>query len=118
MNLFQFVTHKERLSRGGFWFLTAVVWLAFYLLSNAVGSGAWAFLTWPVNGLALMSLVLLCIKRLHDRSYSGWYFLLVLIPVAGALWLLWQCAFRRGSPHMNGWGQDPTQPGGEYLVVR
>lgn len=117
MNLLQFAAPNKRLSRGNFWILAVVVWLVFYLLSNATAADARAFLVWPFNGLVILSLVLLCIRRLHDRGYSGWYFLVILIPVLGALWLLWQCAFRRGSPHSNRWGDDPTQPGGDYLVV-
>ncbi|MEO6135927.1 MAG: DUF805 domain-containing protein [Ginsengibacter sp.] len=28
------------------------------------------------------------VRRLHDTNKSGWYFLIILIPLAGAIWLL------------------------------
>ena len=33
-------------------------------------------------------------RRLHDRALSAWWLLVVMIPVAGALWLWWQCGVR------------------------
>lgn len=107
-----------RLSRGGFWILALSVWFLFYLASNVVGNNAPAALVWLVNGFALLALVLLCIRRLHDRNYSGWWLMLVFVPLLGALWLAWQCAFRRGLPQDSRWGKDPLQPNGDYLVVR
>lgn len=118
MNSFQFFKPQVRLSRGSFWLFGLAVWVVFYLVSNTVGVSGVVGLTWLINGAALTALVLFCVRRLHDRNYSAWYLLLVLIPVLGALWLLWQCAFRRGLPQSNQWGEDPLQTNGDYLVVR
>lgn len=118
MNAFQFFKSSGRLSRGQFLLLAITVWLAFYFVSGLVSSNAEGVVIWLINGIALMILAFSCIRRLHDRNHSGWWLLIVLVPVLGAIWLVWQCAFRRGLPQDNRWGADPLQPRGDYLVVR
>jgi uncharacterized membrane protein YhaH (DUF805 family) len=107
-----------RASRGQFWLQSLVIWLALYGLAAALGMLLSGVLVWLVNGAALLALVMLCIRRLHDRNYAGWWVLVVLIPVLGALWLVWQLALRRGVAHDNRWGADPRQLPADYLVVR
>lgn len=118
MKLAHFFDANCRVSRGQFWLQSLVIWLALYLLSAALGPLLSGIFVWLVNGAALVALVLLCIRRLHDRNYSGWWLFVVLIPVAGAIWLVWQLALRRGIDDDNRWGRDPRQSSGDYLVVR
>lgn len=118
MKLGPFLSAGGRLSRGQFWLQGAIVWLLFYLAWGLLGKQAAAPVVWLVNGLALAALVLLCIRRLHDRNYSGWWLLLSAIPVVGAIWLVWQTAFRRGVAQGNRWGEDPLRHRGDYLVVQ
>ena len=108
---------RGRLSRGRFWLQALTLWVVLYLLSGALGPLAAGAVVWLVNGGVLVLLALLCIRRLHDRNYPGWWLFAVLIPVAGALWLVWQLALRRGVPEDNRWGPDPLRPRGDYLVV-
>ena len=118
MRLSQFFSAKGRLSRGRFWLQAAIVWALFYLVWNLLGPSAGAPVVWLVNGAALAALVLLSIRRLHDRDYSGWWLVLAVVPVAGALWLVWQLAIRRGVAQGNRWGDDPLRHRGDYLVVQ
>jgi uncharacterized membrane protein YhaH (DUF805 family) len=46
-------------------------------------------------------------KRCHDRDRSGWFQLIVLIPILGALWLLVELGFLRGTIGANRFGPDP-----------
>jgi uncharacterized membrane protein YhaH (DUF805 family) len=46
-------------------------------------------------------------KRCHDRDRSGWFQLIILIPVLGALWLLVELGFLRGTIGANRFGPDP-----------
>ena len=96
----------------------AIVWAVFYLVWGLFGPHATGVAVWLINVPALAVLVLLCIRRLHDRNYSGWWLLLVAIPVAGGLWLVWQAALRRGVPQDNRWGADPLRNKADYLVVQ
>ena len=48
------------------------------------------------------------VKRYHDRGKSGWWVLIVLVPVIGGLWYLIECGFLRGTIGPNTYGPDPV----------
>jgi len=56
---------------------------------------------WPTLALA--------VKRLHDRNRSGWFSLIVLIPIIGPIWYLIEVGFLRGTIGPNRFGDDPVQ---------
>jgi uncharacterized membrane protein YhaH (DUF805 family) len=47
------------------------------------------------------------VKRWHDRDKSGWWVLIVLIPVIGWLWQLIECGFLDGTQGANKYGPSP-----------
>jgi uncharacterized membrane protein YhaH (DUF805 family) len=64
----------------------------------------------PINTLAELAMLLptlaVSVRRLHDLDRTGWWLLLVLIPLIGAIWLLvWFCT--RGTVGPNRFGPDP-----------
>jgi uncharacterized membrane protein YhaH (DUF805 family) len=48
------------------------------------------------------------VKRFHDRGKTGWWVLIVLVPVIGGLWYLIECGFLRGTIGANAYGPDPV----------
>lgn len=44
------------------------------------------------------------VKRWHDRDKSGWWILIVLIPIIGAIWALVEQGFLRGTDGDNRFG--------------
>ena len=44
------------------------------------------------------------IKRFHDRDKSGFWCLIVFVPLIGPLWQLVECGFLAGSPDSNRFG--------------
>jgi uncharacterized membrane protein YhaH (DUF805 family) len=48
-------------------------------------------------------------KRWHDLGKSGWMSLVSLIPVIGALYLIWQLGFIKGTSGTNAYGKDPLE---------
>lgn len=60
-----------------------------------------AFL-WPTVAVA--------IKRIHDRGRSGWFWLVLLIPVV-QLWPWFEISFLKGTEGPNRFGPDPTAKG-------
>ena len=79
-----------------FWVLAGVIWLAVIVPSIAVA-----------------------VRRLHDAGYSGWFYLLALIPSIGGIILLVLCVMQTspqapkyGPPVPEGW--TPALPGGGY----
>lgn len=46
-------------------------------------------------------------KRWHDRDKSGWWSLILLVPVIGAIWMTVECGFLHGTDGLNRFGPDP-----------
>lgn len=51
------------------------------------------------------------VKRFHDRNKSGWWYLIVLVPFLGELWLIIENGFLSGTAGANNYGNDPLLPG-------
>jgi len=47
-------------------------------------------------------------KRLHDRNKSGWWILLVFLPIIGPFWIFLEMGFLPGSCGPNSYGPRPT----------
>jgi uncharacterized membrane protein YhaH (DUF805 family) len=46
-------------------------------------------------------------KRWHDRDKSGWWSLIILVPIIGPIWLLVECGILEGTKGPNRFGPDP-----------
>jgi len=53
--------------------------------------------------------IAMVIKRLHDRDRSGWFALIFLIPIVGAIWLFVEVICLAGTTGTNRFGLDPRQ---------
>jgi uncharacterized membrane protein YhaH (DUF805 family) len=72
------------------------------------GSGwLWVLLLVPPS---LWIVLVVSVKRWHDRNKSGRWVLVNLVPVIGWLWQLIECGFLRGTVGPNRFGQDPLRP--------
>ncbi|WP_417430347.1 DUF805 domain-containing protein [Kiloniella sp.] len=54
--------------------------------------------------LALIPSILILIKRWHDRDKSGWWTLIIFVPIIGSFWVLIECGFLRGTAGPNRFG--------------
>lgn len=54
--------------------------------------------------LAIIPAVLVYIKRWHDRDKSGWWMLIMLLPIIDAIWALIELGFLPGTPGPNRFG--------------
>lgn len=103
---------RGRLSRRGFWLwgvaaLTGLAILAHALLGIARVRLATAETL--VNALLLWPALAVAIKRWHDRDRSGWWVLVLLVPVVGWLWMLVVNGFLPGTPGANRYGPPPAR---------
>jgi uncharacterized membrane protein YhaH (DUF805 family) len=57
------------------------------------------FTIWPALALG--------IKRCHDRDQSGWWMLLLLVPLVGPMILFVSLGFIKGTEGTNRYGRDP-----------
>ena len=106
--LFHFLFSFEgRLSRRDYW-----VKFAFPLFLISIGFGIIDFLVQSEILSTIFSTLLLiptisrAVKRLHDRGYSGWLVLLMIIPFVN-IWLLIEIMFLKGNYGQNQYGPDP-----------
>lgn len=49
------------------------------------------------------------VQRAHDRGKSGWWVLITLIPIVGAIWWLVDLGILEGQDGPNKYGPDPRQ---------
>lgn len=56
---------------------------------------------------ALYFWVALNAKRWHDRGKSGWWSLLILVPIIGWVWILVELGIMEGTRGPNQYGPDP-----------
>jgi uncharacterized membrane protein YhaH (DUF805 family) len=62
---------------------------------------------WIVLLLFLYPTLAIYTKRWHDRGKSGWWTLIILVPLIGGIWFLVECGFLRGTEGPNQYGNDP-----------
>ena len=117
-----YINFKGRARRKEYWMFTLVYviilmgctaidnMLGTVFMMDAVALGeismgyGWAY---TICGLAhFLPALSLVVRRLHDVGKSGWFYLLVLFPIIGWIWLLvLHCT--EGQKQDNKWGPDP-----------
>jgi len=102
----KYATFSGRSSRSAYWY-----WILFYVLVVIVASilQAAAHTTIIVGlvwlGFFLPNLAVL-VRRLHDTDRSGWWVLIGLIPLIGAIVLIVFACIDSGPPNKYGQGPD------------
>ncbi len=100
-----FLRFDGRINRAKFWLGILIIWVVEGILGQLLE------FTSPLYGV--IALVLLwpslavAIKRWHDRGKSGWWVLIVLIPLIGFIWAIIETGFLVGTPGPNQYGADP-----------
>jgi len=103
----KYAVFTDRASRSEYWWFILFNFLA-SVVAGLVGGllGDQGVLSALVSlGLLLPGLAV-GVRRLHDIDRSGWWLLLALLPLVGAIILIvWACF--RGTPGPNRFGPDP-----------
>ncbi len=130
---FLLTSFSGRINRQPFWLsllaLVVVEWVVMLLLGMVLGTSmvgsidpnmapdaaaemAMKSMTpiFIVSLLFLYPALAIYTKRWHDRDKSGWWSLIMLVPLIGAIWMLVECGFLRGSDGPNRFGDDPFGP--------
>ena len=99
------VDFKGRARRSEYWWFTLFNIIVSAIIAMALPdiAGLWSL-------IVLIPSLSLCIRRLHDVGKSGWWYLILFVPLVGEILLLvWFC---RDSGPDNQWGPNPkVQPG-------
>jgi uncharacterized membrane protein YhaH (DUF805 family) len=101
-----YVNFAGRAIRSEYWYWVLFVFLA-EIVTGIVDFVLGVQITTTIFALAvLLPGLAVTIRRLHDLDRSGWWVLLALIPLIGAIVLLvWFCS--RGTEGSNRFGPDP-----------
>jgi uncharacterized membrane protein YhaH (DUF805 family) len=104
----KYVTFSGRSSRSAYWWFylfNILVVVAALIIDYAVGAGG------IIYALAALALVLpnlaVLVRRLHDAGHSGWWLLIGLVALIGAIVLL--VFTLQGSDAPNQWGSGPDE---------
>jgi uncharacterized membrane protein YhaH (DUF805 family) len=116
---------RGRITRAKFWLVALAIFVVELILFAALGGNAamWAnpqaalAAIGPVAGIVFLIFAVVvtwislavAVKRYHDRDKSGWWLLIIFVPVIGGLWYLIECGFLRGSEGHNNYGPDPLE---------
>jgi uncharacterized membrane protein YhaH (DUF805 family) len=107
-----FLTNTGRLNRQPFWIgsiiLAVVNFVAGIIIGIVLGnSSAGNFVAVIISLVLLYPGVNIGIKRFHDRDKTGWWVLILLIPIVGAIWYFIEAGCLPGTPGPNRYGPDP-----------
>ena len=112
----KYVTFRGRSSRSAYWWfylfgLLAV--LAGLAIDAGLGTGGVIYVL--VALVLLLPNLAVSVRRLHDAGHSGWWMLIALVPLIGAIVLL--VFTLQGSQPPNQWGQGPDEAPGTASAV-
>ncbi len=103
------LSFQGRISAREFWLWYALPIGLIDLASGFVDAAANA--GGVLDGLATIATLFASIaggtKRLHDRDRSGWFQLVMLIPMVGWIWVFVEITWLRGTRGPNRYGPDP-----------
>ena len=108
--LSKYATFSGRAARSEFWWF-ALFTLIVNVVSNMIQAivGDWfAFVGLLVALALLLPSIAVAVRRLHDLDKSGWWYLLVFVPLIGFLVLLYFFV-QRGTEGQNQYGADPLR---------
>jgi uncharacterized membrane protein YhaH (DUF805 family) len=107
-----FFQFDGRINRAKFWLGIVAIWIVeaiLFAILTPIGfdSAIAAVLGLAVAVVAIWVGLAIAIKRWHDRGKSGWWVLIVLIPIIGSIWALIETGFLPGTDGPNEYGPDP-----------
>jgi uncharacterized membrane protein YhaH (DUF805 family) len=112
----KYATFSGRSSRSAYWWFylfAVIVVIAALVVDAALGTGGVIYLLVLV-GLFLPNLAV-TVRRLHDAGHSGWWVLISIVPLIGAIVLLVFTVTDSKPP--NKWGDAPDRSPGQAPAI-
>jgi uncharacterized membrane protein YhaH (DUF805 family) len=101
---------QGRINRAKFWLVHLGIFVVEAIVLSLMGGTA-AIISGDYEQIMVVSGGATGVKRWHDRNKSGWWMLIVFVPVIGSLWYLIECGFLKGTTGPNTYGPDPLMAG-------
>lgn len=102
----KYATFKGRAARSEFWFFVLFNFLAQMVLTAIDAILGFGLLAGLFTLAMVIPNIAVAARRLHDTDRSGWWQLLIFLPIIGLIILVvWYCS--RGTQGSNRFGDDP-----------
>ena len=109
-----FTSLEGRIGRQSYWMGT-IVFIVINVIASALDmmlgtmtEGGYGLISGIASLIMIYPSIMVSAKRWHDRGKSGWWSLLVLVPVIGWIWMLVELGFLKGTDGPNQYGKDPV----------
>ena len=107
-------SYEGRINRAKFWAGVAAIFVGALIamaIDNVIGTTfngmPYGFVYALYILAALYSIYAIYAKRWHDRDKSGWWSLIIFVPIIGGIWFLVECGILEGTRGANRFGPDP-----------
>lgn len=98
-----FLSFDGRINRQPFWIGVVILFIV-----NVAASAIFAvWLAGIIQLVLIYPSLAVSVKRCHDRDKSGWWCLLLLIPVVGFIWWVIDLGILEGTDGENQYGPNP-----------
>jgi uncharacterized membrane protein YhaH (DUF805 family) len=107
-----FTSFDGRINREPFW-AGVLVLIGANVVLAIIGSilgmifGPLSYLPAIASLVLIYPAVALYAKRWHDQAKSGWWTLIALVPLLGAIYTIYMLGIKEGEPEANQYGQNP-----------
>ena len=120
-----FLSLNGRIGRGKWWLATIILTIVIIILTlimtviladtiaanldplTGIPSLGTLFLIYIPSLLSIWPSICISGKRYHDRNKSAWWLMIAFIPLIGAIWMLVELGFLKGTEGSNDFGSDP-----------
>ncbi|PQB06912.1 hypothetical protein BST83_06915 [Polaribacter filamentus] len=113
-----YLDFSGRARRKEYWMFTLVNLIISWSLGSLdfiFGTTFFSLISVVYSLLVFIPSLAVAVRRLHDVGKSGWYYLLIFIPIIGWIWLL-VLLVTEGESNSNKWGENPKGIGNESII--
>ena len=103
-------TFEGRIGRKAYWLAVVILFaagLAASIVDTILLGSSSNLVSMIVSLVSFVASIAVAVKRWHDRDKSGWWVLIVLVPLIGWIWTIVENGFLAGTPGPNRYGPDP-----------
>jgi uncharacterized membrane protein YhaH (DUF805 family) len=113
-----YLDFSGRARRKEYWMFTLVNLIISWSLGSLdfiFGTTFFSLISVVYSLLVFIPSLAVAVRRLHDVGKSGWYYLLIFIPIIGWIWLL-VLLVTEGESNSNKWGENPKGIGNDSII--
>lgn len=114
----QYFDFSGRARRKEYWFFTLfniLIICLLFVLDFIFKTFYFSTFSYIYTILVFIPSIAVLLRRLHDIGKTGWYFLILFIPLIGLVWMLVLLS-TESEPGTNKWGENPKGFGNDWLI--